>query len=146
MFQHAGAAPLTWCSLFRSGSHRPSGHRGPRLGHGLSSLGPPAAPSIRSSRYRRGHRPDLSPAGRIVRRPPSSFPSWDRLSRSVSAGCRIFARLPQSTPYGTPGPQGSLNRRLSAPSDRVNYGRMTEGSRALSIQPFFCGFSVCTSH
>ncbi|KAJ1104956.1 hypothetical protein NDU88_002364 [Pleurodeles waltl] len=96
---------------------------------GLSPFFQPAAHAISSAIGLASAQPSAS-------RSPSCFP-FPGSARSPRGhkmqDLRFFAvRDPPRDPPRDPGSQGCPKQRLSAPLDRANYGRMTEGSRALS--------------
>ncbi|KAJ1194723.1 hypothetical protein NDU88_004009 [Pleurodeles waltl] len=112
------AGPLTWCLLIR--------HWGPvQAPQGRS-------PILQFAAYAIGAAIGLASAQPGASQPPSSFPfpgSAGSPRRRGMQGPRSFAVRDPPPPRGT---QGCPKRHLSAPLDRVDYGRMTEGSRALS--------------
>ncbi|KAJ1093182.1 hypothetical protein NDU88_006289 [Pleurodeles waltl] len=129
--QTYGPAGRTGGSLGPSGRVTP--HRG-RASHLVlpAPFGVPPVPQRQGSaggaRSRRPQGLTLLPrSAAISARPGDSccgrhlcFLSRSRPDHRTSARCPIPVRSCRSTSLGAPGSQGSLNRRLSAPSDRVN--------------------------
>ncbi|KAJ1154092.1 hypothetical protein NDU88_006848 [Pleurodeles waltl] len=94
---------------------------------GLSPFFQPAAHAISSAIGLASAQPSRARRGRHL-----VFPSRDRPDFRAGIKCRISGFFCRARPPRDPGSQGCPKRRLSAPLDRANYGRMTEGSRALS--------------
>ncbi|KAJ1093080.1 hypothetical protein NDU88_006189 [Pleurodeles waltl] len=131
--QTCGPAGRTGGSLGPSGRARVTPHRG-RASHLVlpAPFGVPPVPQRQGSEGGARSRPPqgltlLPRSAAISARPVVSccgrhlcFLSRSRPDRRTSARCPIPVRSCRSTSLGAPGSQGSPNRRLSAPSDRVN--------------------------